>query len=342
MSWRTYWQKRKDAMASSEMPALDPRILANRSVVADTIIGGGISVADILHGKIAEHQLPADVRAAFHAQYPNLHGGLVAEVQRLHGHPAAIQGLVNGIKGKLFEQQYVDYLNAGQHLPHGFHAVLAHAANQPGWDIKIVGPHGHVHDLLQAKATSSTGVIRHAVHLHPDIGVVSTHGVAAHLHAAHAGLHVTDSGISNTVLTHHVSHAVGQAVHASAFHLPVLGFLAVVGFEGTAFLRGRQSGTTTLANISVGAASTTAAAGAAHFLPLILPHMTHPLGWAVGFGVGAAWLVSKFGQALIKEPLQFRDAAREAVNKTRATVSALRAFQPGQGPGFNALSAAAF
>ena len=47
-------------------------------------------------------------------------------------------GFVSGVKGKLFELQYVDYLNDG-HLPDGFRAELAGNPTNPGWDIAIIG-----------------------------------------------------------------------------------------------------------------------------------------------------------------------------------------------------------
>lgn len=334
-NWKSYWEERRRAAAAEPELRLDPRVLARHSVAADTVIGGGISVGQILSGKIAEHQIPLDVRQAFHAQYPNLHHGLVAEVLHLRGHEAAISGLVNGIKGKLFEQDYVNALNAGHHLPSGFHAVLAHSANQPGWDIQILGPHGHTQALLQAKATSSAELIRHAVHLHPHIGVVATSGVASHLHAVQPGLHVINSGISNAALSHHVADAIGQAGHAAAFHLPVIGYLAAAGFQLYAYHHGKQSAQEALARTGVGLASVTASACVVHLLPLA----AHPI-LALIAGVATAYAVSRLGQELVVSQIRLQEVLARADARTRTAVAKLRDFKPGSAYGSLLLPAA--
>ncbi len=58
-----------------------------------------------------------------------------------------LQGAVNTAKGKYFEYLVADRLNAGEQvgpvlLPDGYQAVLADSLNQPGWDMRIVGPDG--------------------------------------------------------------------------------------------------------------------------------------------------------------------------------------------------------
>ena len=85
-------------------------------------------------------------------------------------------GLVNGVKGKLFELDYAGWLNHG-HLPAGWTADLAHHANNPGWDIVIHDAHGQVDALLQLKATESLNYVREAIAAHPDIDVVVPHEI---------------------------------------------------------------------------------------------------------------------------------------------------------------------
>ena len=87
--------------------------------------------------------------------------------------PDRLVGFISGVKGKLFETQYVDQLNGGK-LPDGFHASLAQSATQPDWDIQIIDDHGHVVDLLQAKATDSMGYVQQALTQNPQIDVVTT------------------------------------------------------------------------------------------------------------------------------------------------------------------------
>jgi hypothetical protein len=123
----------------------------------DCAVIGGMSVKDILTGKVAEWQIPSNVIEAFHAQYPQHGASFVQAVNHLANDPDKLMGLVNGVKGKLFELDYSEWLNHG-HLPEGWTAELAHHANNPGWDVVIHDAHGHVDQLLQLKALISTSL----------------------------------------------------------------------------------------------------------------------------------------------------------------------------------------
>lgn len=196
------------------------RALSNEDYVDSAIIGG-ILVSDIVAGKVSDLQIPADVLRAFHEQYPNLEG-FVDSVKSHASDPDALAGLLNGVKGKLFEQDYVSWLNDG-HLPDGFHAELAHQANNPAWDIAIKDAHGHINDVLQAKATASMDYVHDALAAHPDIDVVTTSEVF-HALSNHGDdlSQLIDSHQSLSDLTDHVQVAVGHAEAAShvAFHVP--------------------------------------------------------------------------------------------------------------------------
>lgn len=107
-----------DAEFSSRMKS--PRALAERPVTdeyIDTAIIGGYSVEDILAGRVSEHDIDPQVLKAFHLQYPN-EESLVDLMRSNSGH-RQVEGIVNAVKGKLFEVEYVDHLNDGN-LPHGF------------------------------------------------------------------------------------------------------------------------------------------------------------------------------------------------------------------------------
>lgn len=88
----------------------------------DLLVVGGVTLGEIVRDP---SKVPADVERAFELAYPGLasHGEMFSDVvQRL---PADdIVGLVNGVKGKLFEIELVDHMNAGN-LPDGLHAELA-------------------------------------------------------------------------------------------------------------------------------------------------------------------------------------------------------------------------
>jgi hypothetical protein len=117
-----------------------------------------------------------------------------------------LQGAINTAKGKYFEYLVADQLNAGEQvgpvlLPDGYRAVLAESLNQPGWDMRIVGPDGATADYLQLKATSSAGYIQEALHRYPDIEILATHEVAA------SGL-VLESGVKESELHDQVLSAI--------------------------------------------------------------------------------------------------------------------------------------
>ena len=116
-------------------------------------------------------------------------------------------GFISELKGKLFEIQYVDYLNDGN-LPSGFSAKLADTANQPGYDIEILNNDGIIDQTLQLKATNDISYIQEALDRYPDIPIVSTEEVFAE-----AGMRsLIDSGISNEELTQTVSTLVDPSV----------------------------------------------------------------------------------------------------------------------------------
>ncbi len=241
---RAWWAAQE---ALIEKPLRKPADLLNRSLsdseYLDAAVVGGLELKDIIAGKVAESRIPHDVVRAFHEQYPNLNEGFVGAVRRLSGDPEQLRGLISGIKGKLFEDQYVSWLDHG-HLPAGYHAELARHANNPGWDIVIRDSHGHVDNLLQLKATESADYVRQALDLHPHIDLVATHEVFNRLSDHQSDLaHLIDSGISNAALTDHTASAVEHADAGShlAFHLPLLAVGIAVVMELQRYRKGRQS-----------------------------------------------------------------------------------------------------
>ncbi|MFZ0745660.1 MAG: hypothetical protein WAM85_14710 [Terracidiphilus sp.] len=216
-------------------PLKKPADLARRALAAedfvDSAVIGGIELSDILAGKIEESQIPKDVLEAFHAQYPQYGSSFVDAVEHLHNDPYSLMGLVSGVKGKLFEIDYADWLNHG-HLPDGFTAVLAEHANNPGWDIAIQDAHGHVSELLQLKATESISYVHEAILAHPDITVVVPHELYEKLLENHDTLigHIVNGNEALGHLNDHVAGAVDHAdAAAAADDFPILGPILVIG-----------------------------------------------------------------------------------------------------------------
>jgi len=203
-----------------------PRDLIQRrtdpSDFVDTAVLGGYSVADILHGNVSSTDIDPEIIRAFRLQYP--HAGDFVDFVRDHsGDDAAIAGIVNGIKGKLFELEYVNWLNGG-HLPAGAVAELAASPTQEGWDVIIKDSHGHVLNHLQLKATESLAYIKEALASYPDIDIVATHEVFEHLNESGLADHVTVTSFSDDDLTVHVRDQIHAADMTPEFEVPLLAF----------------------------------------------------------------------------------------------------------------------
>lgn len=155
-----------------------------------------------------------------------------------------LRGAVSTAKGKYFEYLVAARLNAGEQvgpviLPDGYHAVLADSLNQPGWDMRIVGPDGATADYLQLKATDSAGYIQEALHRYPDIEILATHEVA------HSGL-VLDSGITENDLHDQVASAIDVIDDSVGerfldYFSPLFPLVAIATWEGYKVSVGRQS-----------------------------------------------------------------------------------------------------
>jgi len=196
-----------------------------KAVLLDTTLVGGETLATYM----SMGYVPPELQRAYELAYPGLAAdhSFIEEVRRLSADE--LQGFVSGLKGKLFELQYVDYLNDG-HLPGGFHAELAHSATNPGWDIAIVGDgDSAMRDMIQLKATDSVDYVKHALEVYPDIDVVTTSEVHSHLVMQGFGAHVADSHISNHALTAAVEGGIDDAV-GSMDWMPSVVSLAIIAF----------------------------------------------------------------------------------------------------------------
>lgn len=192
----------------------------------DACVVGGATLTDVLAGRVAETDLPPELVEAFHAQYPHA-GGLVEKIQELHDDPEALRGLVSGLKGKLFELEYVDFLNDG-HLPAGHLAELAASPTQAGWDVVIHGPDGSIVEQLQLKATADLQLIHQALERYPDFDIVVPSDVfdAAEVKGYLAG-HVVDSGIDLQDVADQVGGAIDTAASAGPDLFPEMAFLFI-------------------------------------------------------------------------------------------------------------------
>ena len=219
---------------------IDP---ANRPRTLDSLAVGG----DLLREIIKSGQITADVERAYELACPHLalHQTFVEAVTGYDGRE--LTGFLAVVKGKLFELQYTDYLNNG-HLPDGYLAHMATLPNQPGWDLLISGPDGHVAELLQLKAADSVSYVRHALEQYQHIDVITTDEVYSHLILTGAGGDVAKAGMDNADLAHHVTAAADAATLHLDWTPPVIS-LALIAFtsyrlaDADAYAKARHFGT---------------------------------------------------------------------------------------------------
>lgn len=187
------------------------------------IIGGEVFLLSALPASF-----PDDIEAAYEAAYP-IESSLVSLSEKINELDSnGLVGLISGIKGKLFEIRYIEYLNSGK-LPDGYTALLANSATQQGWDIAIHGPDDSVASLIQAKATASTAYVREALERYPSMDVVTSEEVYAQLTMEGISEGLIDSGISNADLTATVVDAISSEHISMSFSPPLL-TLAMIAF----------------------------------------------------------------------------------------------------------------
>jgi hypothetical protein len=306
-------EKSKRKLASIALAQHERR----KTDLLDLLVVGGVTLGEIVRDP---SKVPADVERAFELAYPGLasHGEMFSDVvQRLPVDD--IVGLVNGVKGKLFEIELVDHMNAGN-LPDGLHAELAGSATQPGYDIKILDADGHTVDVLQAKATESVAYVKDALERYPDIDVTTTTEVHAQLVALGAADHVSSGGVSEAVLQQKVEAAVAAGHHhidagdlvPSSIGLAVIALSSFMDKSLSLEQKGAEFGDRAAKAGVTGAAAKT----------VLIATNTWWLGLAVG--VGSRWLVSYGGNKR-----QRYEALQRAVDslETRAAPSGIRSIE---------------
>ena len=114
--------------------------------------------------------------------------------------PDAMGGHISNVKGILFEQEYFTKLCEA-----GISAELFEATNHPISDITIFDDAG-IGSEFQLKATDSVAYVNSTLAEHPDIPIVVTSEVAAHVDSEL----VIDSGISEAALEEAVSQTLTE------------------------------------------------------------------------------------------------------------------------------------
>lgn len=217
----------KRYMRASEVYSNHLQKVKTSSHPLDCVLVGGELLSRHL---FQEGNVPEVIEEAYRAAYPveSMSQTFVEKVKELDSD--ALRGLVAGVKGKLFEAQYVDHLNNGV-LPDGYVAELAESATQPGWDVVISGPDIAVVEQIQLKATDSVHLVTEALQRYPDIDVVTTAEVYDQLMAIGMTEGIVNSGVSDAALEAFVSDAAESANdHAMDWMPPVL-TAAIIAFS---------------------------------------------------------------------------------------------------------------
>lgn len=225
---------------AAQIDPLQDLLVKYREFRSSAVIDGAVTAAALSVDQLKSGAIDPLAEKAVHATNPNFNPWA------LHS-DAEWQAIVNSAKGKYFEYWVENQLNNGHAvgdvvLPSGYRAVVADSMNQPGWDLKILGGNGYVHEYLQLKVTDSTSYIHEALTKHPDIKILATSDVAERLGGNHM---VLDAGMSEDHLRHVVDVGLGHSESLLGdfwdhFH-PVIPLLIIAGMHGYKVAVGRQA-----------------------------------------------------------------------------------------------------
>ena len=220
---------------------------SQREILEIAAIAADVSANSILNLGLEPESNPL-IMEAFRLQYAHvdLDSLVGASEERLNG-------LANGIKGKLFELLVRDRLNNGESLGElrlgpGQVARLAESPTQEGWDLEIVNlQDGSLVEQLQLKATTSMSYVKTALDKYPDIKVAvpsEVDGVKDEI----LRTDISDSGLAEAVnrqLGEQSEDALKDMLDRSAElafdAVPIVSGILVALTEGRLVLIGRSS-----------------------------------------------------------------------------------------------------
>lgn len=201
-------------------------ITKNRNLLLDCLCIGGETLASF---QVAS-EVPERILDAYRLTYPN-EAETVSFSEKIKSlnDPEEIKGFSSGIKGKLFELQYVDHLNDGN-LPSGYTATLPDSPTNPGWDIGITGPDNETVKVIQLKATESVDYVREALERYPHVDVVTTSEVYGNLVMQGLSENVANSGIALDQLDHEIDNSI-EPLEAGIDFTPSVISMALIAFS---------------------------------------------------------------------------------------------------------------
>ena len=181
----------------------------------DSAVISGVTISEMY-----SRGVPKNIQLAYEGAYPDK-AEQISFLDAWTGFETQeqIQGFLSGVKGKLFEIQYLDHLN--ETIEPGYVATLADSVTQKGWDIKIQGPDSEVVDLIQLKATDSIAYIKSALNAYPNIDVVTLSDLKHELLLADLGSKVSTSSISASDLNDQILEASSESFNFISFAIGI-------------------------------------------------------------------------------------------------------------------------
>ena len=240
-----------DSYPAQEKPELENlatqyRTRQEQEILEIAAIAADVSVDSILNLGL-EPEDDSQVWRAFSSQYPNV------DRESLRGaSEERLQGIANGIKGKLFELEVVERLNSGKSvgelaLGPGQVARLADSPTQKDWDVEIANTDGSIAEQLQLKASDSLSYIKRALVAHPGIRIAVPSEVDATADnllgtdISHGSIKKRVDAQVNEAGEGPIENALDQAAEVAFDSIPIVSAGFVVAIEGRRVLMGRQS-----------------------------------------------------------------------------------------------------
>lgn len=237
----TFLKSTYDSYRNTDIKSLYDHYIKQREKALLDSIAAATAVNAIFYADYIDYDIiTPQMEDAFSMSFPQLE---LSDLEKMD--TAQLNGIISNWKGKLFEINIRDKLNAGElvgeiQLEEGQYAVVAESLTQTGWDLQILNADGSVAQELQAKATDSLSYINEAFEKYPDIDIVSTSEVAAFNN------NLIDSNYSNEDLTNSVIDPVKSLFDTSTENFmetvfPVLPVLIIAGTEGRKCFLGKQT-----------------------------------------------------------------------------------------------------
>jgi hypothetical protein len=171
---KEYSEKSKE-----ELYQLHQSYLKRKQETITEALAASIALNEIFREDIIDlSAVTPKMQEAFDISFPKL------QIEDLSGFTDnQLTGVISNWKGKLFEIEVRDRLNAGDivgdlSLVEGQSASIATDVTQPGWDLQILNEDGTTAELLQLKATNSLSYINSAFEKYPGIDIMSTSEIA--------------------------------------------------------------------------------------------------------------------------------------------------------------------